>query len=282
MRERSRNHNLLGLYYDPDFVSETARTAILTWLSTIHPLWEKRFSIRRPLPEGQKQRALLRPVYWLGNWQFACLNYYRPPSGIKNRCVRAEPFPPVLQRLIAKAENRARKMFVGADMPRGWRLNTCLVNLYGTKCEGGKWLDSARVGEHKDFEPGPVASISLGERAMFQFVASRGRNHQATVVFQQWLEDGSLQIFGGEKWKNRVFHRIQRVENRASYHFPPEVEGFRTRRVNFTFRYVPEEHVISFSKLPADIADDVSAYVKELALHSSFFKRESEKGLNRS
>ena len=36
--------------------------------------------------------------------------------------------------------------------------------------EGDRWVDVARVSEHRDFEPGPVASISLGERALFQFV----------------------------------------------------------------------------------------------------------------
>ena len=43
-------------------------------------------------------------MYWLGNWQFACLDYYRPPKGVKDRCVRAEPFPPVLQRQVEKIE----------------------------------------------------------------------------------------------------------------------------------------------------------------------------------
>src|SRR3712207_7147345 len=40
----------------------------------------------------------------------------------------------------------------------GWHLNTCLVNFYGSRLEDGRWVDTARVGEHKDFEPGPVRS----------------------------------------------------------------------------------------------------------------------------
>ena len=59
-----------GLYYDPQFVSGEAREQIRAWLSTIHPLWEKRFSPSNPPPPGKEQRQLLRPVYWLGKWQF--------------------------------------------------------------------------------------------------------------------------------------------------------------------------------------------------------------------
>src|SRR6516162_2828119 len=117
-----------GLYYNRAFVSPRDRAEILAWLETIHPIWEERYSKHNPPPAGEKQRLLLRPVYWLGNWQFACLDYYHPPKGVHNRCVCAEPFPAVLQGMVARIEERARRMYVGADMPKGWRLNTCLVN----------------------------------------------------------------------------------------------------------------------------------------------------------
>src|SRR5262245_62144058 len=105
-----------GLYYDAGFVTPAVREEIVRWLDTIHPIWEQRFAPNHPPPPGEKQRWLLRPVYWLGNWQFACLNYYSPPKGIENRCVRAEPFPPVLAKLVAKAEQIARRIYRGADM----------------------------------------------------------------------------------------------------------------------------------------------------------------------
>jgi len=263
-----------GLYYDPGFIQEKDRQQILTWLGIIRPIWENRFSKNHPPPEGQVQRQLLRPVYWLGNWQFACLNYYHPPKGTLHRCVRAEPFPPVFQRLIAKVEKISHRLFRGADMPPGWHLNTCLVNLYGSKRDGEKWVDTARVGEHKDFEPGPVASLSLGERAMFQFVASSRRGERNPVVFQQWLEDGSLQIFGGEKWKNRLFHRVQRVDRKGGHRFPLAVSDFETRRINFTFRFVPDVHVEPFRDLPTRSREDVAGYMEQLAESSSFFRRE--------
>jgi DNA oxidative demethylase len=262
------------LYYDPAFVSSKARAEIITWLSTIYPLWEDRYSAHKPPPSGEKQRRLLRPVYWLGNWQFACLDYYRPPEGVLDRCVRAEPFPPVLLRLIGKVENIARRMFRGKDMPPGWHLNTCLVNFYGRVLSEGKARDTARVGEHRDFEPGPVASLSLGERAMFQFVASGRRGERPAVVFQQWLDEGSLQVFGGDRWKNKFFHRVQRVDRREGHLFPLNVDDFEARRVNFTFRYVPDRHIVPYAKLSQEAARDVKDYMKQLARHSSFFARE--------
>lgn len=263
-----------GLHYDPEFLASRDRDALMRWLATIHPLWELRFSELRPLPEGQVQRPLLRPVYWLGNWQFACLDYYRPPDGVENRCVRAEPFPPVLSRLVSQIEATTRTLFRGPDLPRGWTLNTCLINLYGRRREGDKWIDTARVGEHKDFEPGPVASLSLGERALFQFVSSRRPGERDGVVAQQWLDDGSLQIFGGDRWKKQTFHRVQRVDRREGHGFTLNVENFETRRINLTFRYVPEQHVVPYAKLAPEAQRDIEGYLRTLAGHSPWFARE--------
>ena len=261
-----------GLHYDAGFLSGTDRQTIVAWLSTLQPLWEQRFSLVRPLPEGETQRRLLRPVSWLGNWQFACLDYYRPPNGLYDRAVQAEPFPPVLQKLVSVIEQRARRMFQGdPDFPEKWHLNTCLINFYGTQLEGGKRVDVARVGEHKDFEPGPVGSISLGERALIQFVTSRKPGERDGVVAQQWLDDRSLQIFGGEQWKRRTFHRVQRVDTKGGHRFDIKVADFETRRVNFTFRYVPDEHVVPFASLSEVARKDVEGYVRTLALSSPFF-----------
>lgn len=256
--------------YEPAFVDPTARAQILSWLATLHPLWEKRYSTRRPPPAGKPQRSLLRPVYWLGNWQFACLGYYEPPKRARDVAVAAEPFPEVLAKLITTVEQRVRAEFPQSTVPRRWHLNTCLVNFYGDRIEGGREVDAARVGEHRDFEPGPVASISLGERARFQFVR-RGGARDAPPVRTQWLEDNSLQIFGGPLWKDELLHRVQRVDDKQGQSLPPQIAGFRTRRVNFTFRYVPDEHVVAFSKLPQTARDDVRDYVATLAKHSRFF-----------
>jgi hypothetical protein len=271
-KTRSGARKVQGLHYDAGFLSKAARVDVLSWVATLHPLWENRFSEHRPLPPGETQRRLLRPVYWLGNWQFACLDYYRPPH-VLDRCVEAEPFPRALRPLVAEMEARARGMFRGDDLPRGWHLNTCLVNFYGSRLEDGKWVDVARVGEHKDFEPGPVASLSLGERALIQFVTSSRPGDRDGVVEQQWLDDGCLQIFGGDQWKKRTFHRVQRVDTKGGHRFDINVRDFETRRINFTFRFVPDEHVQPFAKLSAGAQRDVEASMRTLATHAPFFAK---------
>lgn len=258
--------------YEPGFIDAAARDAIVAWLATLQPLWEMRYSTRRPPPSGKQQRSLLRPVYWLGNWQFACLGYYEPPRRTKHVAVAAEPFPPVLAKLVAQIEKRVRKDFPPQFVPRRWHLNTCLVNFYGSKLEGGKDVDAARVGEHRDFEPGPVASLSLGERARFQFV--RRGFVDGPPVRTEWLDDSSLQIFAGPRWKDDLLHRVQRVENKRDLDLPPKITGFRTRRVNFTFRYVPDDDVTPFAQLPAVARDDVREYVATLAQSSAFWQRQ--------
>jgi alkylated DNA repair dioxygenase AlkB len=260
-----------GLHYDANFVSASDRAEIVAWLAGIQPLWEKRFTERAAAAAGG-QRNLLRPVYWLGGWQFACLDYYRPPNGVANRVMTAEPYPAVLARLVARIEKLARGLYRGADLPAGWKLSTCLVNLYGSRLEAGKRIDCARLGEHRDFEPGPVASISLGERALFQFV-KRGKADEPTrVIASQWLDDGSLQLFGGDAWKKQVLHRVLRVDKRGGARFDVRVPDFETRRVNLTFRWVPDTHIVPFGKLAEPARGDVRGYVEELARGSEFFE----------
>lgn len=262
-----------GLYYQFPFIDRKERAELLKWLETLTPLWEMRFSKHNPPPEGDKQRPLLRPVYWLGNWQFACLDYYHPPKGILNRCVQAETYPPLLRKIVDRIEFIAKKNMPKNCIPKEWKLNTCLINFYGEKLEDGKWVDRARVGEHKDFEPGPVGSLSLGNRAFFQFVNGKATLGDKNLVYSQWLEDSSLQIFGTDKWKSQTFHRVQRVESKKDDILGPVIEGFKTRRINFTFRYVPEEHIHPYHSLPETLRSDIQPYVEELGKYSVFFKK---------
>lgn len=262
-----------GIHYHFPFVDRKERALLINWLETLRPLWEMRFSKNNPPPEGDKQRPLLRPVYWLGNWQFACLDYYHPPKGIHYRCVKAEPYPDFLQKLVDRIEFIAKKRFPKSFFPDKWKLNTCLINFYGNKLEDGKWVDRARVGEHKDFEPGPVGSLSLGEKSLFQFVKGKSNLGEENIVFTQWLEDSALQIFGGDKWKLKTFHRVQRVEDKSGQLIGPEIEGFKTRRINFTFRYVPEEHIYPLDKMPPLQQEDILPYLKILSESSLYFKK---------
>lgn len=262
----------LGLHYQFPFINRTEREKLLQWLSTLDPLWEMRFSKSNPPPEGDEQRPLLRPVYWLGNWQFACLDYYHPPKGTDFRCVTAETYPPLLRGIVDRIEFIVKKRVPKNFIPDGWKLNTCLINFYGNKLENGKWVDRARVGEHKDFEPGPVASMSLGDRAFFQFVNGKSTLGDENVVFSQWLEDSSLQIFSGDKWKNKTFHRVQRVEDRRKEKLGPQIDGFQTRRINFTFRYVPDKDIKPFQQFPRQLQEDIWPYLQTLGNHSTFFQ----------
>ena len=261
-----------GLRLVPGFVSAAERSAVVRWLESIRPLWEDRFTDEAARIAGG-QRRLLRPVYWLGAWQFACLDYYRPPHGARDRCVEAEPYPEVLAELVERIEALARETFRGRDLPAGWSLNTCLVNLYGDRVLDGRRIDCARVGEHRDFEPGPVASLSLGERALFDFVTRGKRDDPARILERMWLDDGSLLVFGGDVYKRRTLHRVLRVERKAGTAFDLRVAEFETRRVNLTFRYVPERHIVPYRALPEASRAAVARYVEELARSSRFFAR---------
>jgi DNA oxidative demethylase len=268
---RPRSFPTTGNLFVPDYLSIPDREALEAWLAALLPLWEERYSLRRGPPPGETQRRLLRPVYWLGNWQFACLGYYEPPKRVLDCAVAAEPFPPFLRAWVDDIEARAHRAFAPGQVPRGWHLNTCLVNFYGSRREGPRWVDAARVGEHRDFEPGPVASLSIGERARFQFVR-RGAGPEAPPVQTVWLTDRSLQLFAGPFWKEQVLHRVQRVEDKERLDLPPSIADFRTRRVNLTFRYVPDAHIVPYRALSADAQADVRPYVEALAEGAEFWR----------
>lgn len=51
-------------------------------------------------------------------------------------------------------------------------------------------------------------------------------------------------------------------------------ENFQTRRINFTFRYVPTDHFVRYKKMPQNLQQDIKTYVEELAQHSDYFKNE--------
>lgn len=266
-----------GLYYNPNFLNKTQTNELLTQLQQYSPIWEKKYLPSHPEYSGlspeKKQQMLLRPVYWIGNWQFAGLGYYHPPKGILNRCVQAEPFTGLILELKLLMEELVRAQFDKKDLPVGWHLNTCLVNYYGSYFDGKNWSDQARVGEHKDFEPGPVTSISLGNRALFQFVKSDSRNSKSTVVLQEWLEDGSLQIFGSERFKKKLFHRVQRVEDKIKFDFKLPFENYKTRRINLTFRFVPKEHILPLMQLPLASQTDLAGYIETLSKKSNYWQQ---------
>ena len=68
---------------------------------------------------------------------------------------------------------------------------------------------------------------------------------------------------------------MQRVDKKEGASFPlNDIHNFETRRINFTFRYVPDEHIAPFQKLSAEAQEDVRGYMEKLAEHSEFFKKQ--------
>lgn len=258
----------LGLMYQKSYLKDSKEKQLwLDWLSGLHPLWEARYS------HSESDRKLLRPVYWYGNWQFAQLGYFQLPDGTQNRCVQAESFPTFVKEKLLILEENIKRQMPPAFVPRKWYFNTLLINYYGHQMsENGQKVDQARLGEHKDHEPGPVASLSLGAKTLFQFVRSQGREAKSVVVYEKWLEDNSLLVFAGEKFKNRLFHRVQRVDRKLLYPFAISIPNYEVRRINLTFRYVPDEFVIPFRELPQAQQNLIKPYLSELAKKSDFYK----------
>lgn len=273
MKKSSKYKKIIsGIYYNPGFLNGPKRNRLIEEIESFYPIWEERYCDCNPPPEGDTWRSLKRPVYWLGNWQFACLGYYHPPYDINFRCANAERFPPLMQELVDQIESMTRKMAPASDVPAKWHLNTCLINYYGSKITDGVEDDFATVGDHKDAEPGPVASISLGERAWFQFVKGRPTDAK-NVVHEQWLDDASLLIFWGKKFKDDLFHRVQRVENKNKIEFDDHLDNYRTRRINLTFRYVPVEDILDYQDFPAERLRDTGQYVVKLAENSDYWNK---------
>jgi DNA oxidative demethylase len=261
--------NLEGAVYEPRFMDSDDRTELVAWLETLHPIWEERHPPRRQTRDGQRERRLLRPVYWLGGWQFACLNYYNPPNYVEDRVVAAEPMPPVLSRLTARIEARARRS--EEVLPVGWCLNTCLINFYGHVFREGRWVDAARVGGHRDHEPGPVGSLSLGARARFQFTTAPKGPVDRDVIAEQWLTDGSMLLFSTPRLKKELYHRVPNVSPAGEWTFSVPLPDIRVRRVNLTLRYVPPAHIVPFDQLGTQARADIHGYVATLAEHAPFW-----------
>jgi alkylated DNA repair dioxygenase AlkB len=262
--------NTEGLIYQPNFVAENDRKKLHDWLAGQQPLWENRHHSERQAREGQKRRRLLRPVIWLGGWQFACLNYYRTGHE-RHRVVEAEPFPPVLRRLTDELEEIARKSFDPEHIPDDWHLNTCLINFYGMTRRDETWYDTARVGSHRDHEPGPVGSLSLGSLARFEFTT--GRRQGNDTIVERELEDGSMLLFGTPRFKKKLHHRVTSVASQRGDEFDTEIRDFRLRRVNFTLRYVPPQFIHPYRQLPTAVRTKIEAYIRTLAERSPFFAR---------
>jgi len=154
-----------GFSYLPRFLANDEADELARFFAGLMPLWEQRYSEARR--RHGTQGRISRPVYWLGAWQFAALGYYAEPDHTQGRCLRGEPFPQVMQDILARLQPELEMHGAPGPPP-----NTCLINYYGSERKGphGPNIDCARLNMHRDQEPGAVVMLSIGQPAQFEFL----------------------------------------------------------------------------------------------------------------
>jgi DNA oxidative demethylase len=255
-----------GYSYLPRFITADEAQELATFFAGLHPLWEKRHADGAQSRRGGTGR-LTRPVYWLGAWQFAALGYYAEPDHLHDKCVRAEPLPPIMLRILERLRPELATHGDTGPLP-----STCLINYYGSerKTEGGPPVDYARLRMHRDAEPGPVVMFSVGQPAQFEFVVpgAEAPDHS------QWIRNRSVVVLSGSDYKDRLYHRVTRVRHGQQPVLTARMEEFAVRRVSVSFRHVPERFIKDLGEL-ADAARAVALpYVEELAQFSPHFRKQ--------
>lgn len=256
-----------GFSYLPRFITAAEGDALIDYFGELAPLWEQRFREGENPRGGDHSRRLTRPVYWLGAWQFACLGYYAEPDHREDRCVRAEPFPDVMQAILDRLLPNLRAHDESYDSAP----KSCLVNYYGREIGDGPPRDYARLRMHRDGEPGPVVMFSIGQPGLLEFVDA---DRDEAVELGVWTRHRSVTILSGPEFKDRLYHRITRVRHGLEPAMRSRLDGFEVRRVSVSFRHVPEELIVDFDGLSPESRDKVRDYVEELARHSAHFRRQ--------
>lgn len=253
-----------GFSYLPRFITTAEAEELGAFFANLHPLWEKRYVDGDASRRGGEGR-LTRPVYWLGAWQFAALGYYAEPDHLHDKCVRAEPLPPVMVQILERLRPELATHGDTGPLP-----STCLINYYGSerKRPGGPPVDYARLRMHRDAEPGPVVMFSVGQPAQFEFVDPQGSEPEHS----QWLRHRSVVVLSGPNYKDRFYHRVTRVRHGREPVLAAQLDGFAVRRVSVSFRHVPERHIRDLGELGEDARAVAEPYVRELAAHSAHFR----------
>ncbi len=254
-----------GFTYVPRFISQEDAVELVAYFNSLHPVWESRYADGDPRARGSNSR-LTRPVYWLGAWQFAGLGYYAPPEHVHDRCVRAEPFPPVFQRLL-QALRPVLADHGDTELP-----NTCLINYYGSERldPKGPPVDYARLRLHRDAEPGAVAMFSIGQPAQFEFAMPEAKAPE----YSQWVRNRSIVVISGDEYKDRLYHRITRVRHGQDPVLTTPLPAFNVRRVSVSFRHVPESAIVDFGGLSSQAQAVALPYVQRLAEHSEYWQHQ--------
>ena len=253
-----------GFSYLPRFIEADEATALIDYFAAITPIWEQRHGgDDHARGAGRRARRLTRPVYWLGAWQFASLGYYAEPHYREDRCLRAEPLPPVMQAILDRLSPTLE-----ADHADGTPHNTCLINYYGREVGRGVPRDFARLRMHRDGEPGPVVMFNIGQPGLLEFLdPDRSPEPELSV----WTQHRSVTILSGPDFKDRLYHRVVQVRTGRQPALHCHVDHFELRRVSVSFRSVPEDLISDFGRLPPERREQVRDYVEELALNSDHF-----------
>lgn len=252
-----------GFSYLPRFIEADEAEALIDYFGGITPIWERRHTDGAHARSEGHARRLTRPVYWLGAWQFASLGYYAEPHYREDRCLRAEPLPPVMRGILDRLGP-----ILDADHGDPTPPNTCLINYYGREVGEGVPVDYARLRMHRDGEPGPVVMFSIGQPGLLEFVDPAVSRDPEVAV---WTRHRSVSILSGPDFKDRLYHRIRRVRTGRDPQLHSRLDSFETRRISVSFRHVPDELIADFDGFPPERRDRVREYVAELAEHSPHF-----------
>ncbi len=259
-----------GFSYLPRFIGAEEADALIAYFGGIRPLWEQRHRDVDHDRPGEHSRRLTRPVYWLGAWQFACLGYYAEPDHREDRCLRAEPFPRVMNTIL----DRLRPILQSHDETFEDVPNSCLINYYGREVGDGPPRDYARLRMHRDGEPGPVVMFSIGQPGLLEFVDPDESDAAELAV---WTRHRSVCVLSGPEFKDRLYHRITQVRFGDEPAIASRIEGFDVRRVSVSFRHVPEALISEFDELSTQSRALVRDYVEDLAEDSTHFRAQLER-----
>lgn len=270
-----------GLSYLPQFIEQNEAQTLIEYFGGLHPLWEQRHSGTSHGRSARHGRQLTRPVYWLGAWQFASLGYYAEPEHRLHRCLRAEPFPPVMRQILERLKpvvegSHTDEMLDSTNRsPTSVLPNTCLINYYGRKVGEGVPVDCARLRMHRDGEPGPVIMFNIGQAGLLEFLDPEISDLPELSV---WTRHRSVTIISGPDFKDRLYHRVSQVRTGAEPAMHCRLKNFQLRRVSVSFRHVPGELIEDYKTLPSENRQKIQGYVEELSRHSAHFRKQWVRG----
>jgi hypothetical protein len=259
-----------GFSYLPQFISKEESQQLIEYFGQLTPLWERRHPTGDHQRSGGHARRLTRPVYWLGAWQFAALGYYAEPLHREDRCLRGEPFPAVMHRILERLRGLLEASHA-EGAPEGLDLvpNTCLINYYGREVGRGVPRDYARLRMHRDGEPGPVVMFNIGQPGLLEFLDP---DRSPEPELRLWTRHRSITILSGPEYKDRLYHRVVQVRTGREPKMGIRLPNFELRRVSVSFRQVPDELIADFAQWPAEQQAKTREYVELLARHSDHYR----------